>query len=222
MVAWSVASFVIRGIFVLRRAGDVATVAQQLGFTFTPWTNDPKAIPRADTELFKTGWAGGIHNLMTGNYAGMDAEVMEFSRTTGPAGNSSTTVQTVAVYTQNVDLPQFVLQPGNLAIRILDALQHQKVDLDYPPGVSRHYAVHGPDKDRTRALFNESLVSFVESLDRSRGWHIEGAGKKLVVYRYRGRVKPIQLRDFLQETSSIAQSFFAQRQKPLASSAARG
>ena len=161
---------------------------------------------------------------MTGNYAGLDAEVLEYAPTTGRAGNSRTTVQTVAVYTQNVDLPQFVLRPSSLAIKLLDTLQHQKVDLEYPPGVSRHYALHGPDKERIRALFNESLVSFVESLDRGKGWHIEGAGKKLVVYRYRGRVKPAQLRNFLQETSSIAQSFFAsqKQQAPLASSAAQG
>jgi len=49
MVAWSVASFVVRGVFVWKRALDVATVAQELGFTFTPWTNDPKALRRADT-----------------------------------------------------------------------------------------------------------------------------------------------------------------------------
>jgi len=161
---------------------------------------------------------------MTGNYAGLDAEVLEYAPTTGRAGNSRTTVQTVAVYTQNVDLPQFVLRPSSLAIKLLDTLQHQKVDLEYPPGVSRHYALHGPDKERIRALFNESLVSFVESLDRGKGWHIEGAGKKLVVYRYRGRVKPAQLRNFLQETSSIAQSFFAsqKQQPPLARSAAQG
>jgi hypothetical protein len=128
-------------------------------------------------------------------------------------------VQTVAVYTQDVDLPQFVLQPGNLAIEILDAVQHQKVDLDYPPGVSGHYAVHGPDKERIRALFNGGLLTFVESLDRSKGWHIEGAGKKLVLYRYRVRVKPAQLRDFLQETSSIAQSFFGSQGRTMVAKA---
>ena len=128
-------------------------------------------------------------------------------------------MQTVAVYTQDVDLPQFVLQPGNLAIEILDAVQHQKVDLDYPPGVSGHYAVHGPDKERIRALFNGGLLTFVESLDRSKGWHIEGAGKKLVLYRYRVRVKPAQLRDFLQETSSIAQSFFGSQGRTMVAKA---
>jgi len=115
-------------------------------------------------------------------------------------------------------------QPGNLLLRVLDAIQHQKVDLDYPPGVSGHYAVHGPDKERIRSLFNPDLISFIESLDRSKGWHIEGSGKKLVVYRYRGLVKPAKLRDFLQETSSIAQSFFSSQTQhpPLANGAAQG
>ena len=187
----------------------MAEVAQELGFTFTPWTNDPNTVPKVGTELFRQDSLSGFHNVMTGNYGGLEAQVFDYSYSSGSAQNSHTAAQTVAVYTQNVELPLFTLQPGNLALKILDTLQYQKVDLDYPPGVPHHYSVHGPDAARIKGLFNACVISFVEGLDRSKGWHIEGAGKTLVLYRYNKRVQPAQLRDFLQETSCIAQSFFS-------------
>jgi hypothetical protein len=208
----SFVSFVFRtvlGIFqTVKRANGAAAAAQELGFTFTPWMG-PDAAPKIGTELFQKDPGGTCKNVMTGNYSGMDVQLLDYGCTTGNAGHSTTTVQTVAVYKQNVDLPIFTLQPKNLALTIVDKLQHQHVDLDYPPGLSQHYSVRGRDKDTIRSLFNGSLISFVEGLDRSKGWHIEGAGNALVLYRYRGKVKPTELRDFLQETSTIAQSFFA-------------
>ena len=207
--AFSVVRFVIGSLRTMQRAGDMAAAAQELGLTFTPWTNDSNAIPKVGTELFCKHSTGGFHNFMAGNFGRLETQVFDYSYSSGNAQNSSTAVQTVAVYTQNVDLPLFTLQPSSLALKILDTLQHQKVDLDYPPGVSHHYAVHGSDATGIKALFNGSLISFVEGLDRSKGWHIEGAGKTLVMYRYNNRIKPAQLREFLQETSSIAQTFLS-------------
>ncbi|MBZ5722101.1 MAG: hypothetical protein LAO03_17145 [Acidobacteriia bacterium] len=199
-------SFVI-GIFrTKKRSQDVAPLAQELGFRFVPWIG-PEAAPRFATALFQKDPGATCKNLMTGSYAGLDVQVFDYSCTTGSVQNSTSTVQTVAVYSQNTDLPTFALAPKNLADKILAALQHQNVELDCPPGVSLHYAVHGSEKERIRPWFDGRRIRFIESLDRSKGWHIEGAGKTLVLYRYARRVKPAELRDFLQETSSIAQSF---------------
>jgi hypothetical protein len=208
-MAISFAAHFAVGVFqTRRRTRNVTAVAQELGFAFTPWIG-PMMAPRFATELFRNVMGGTFKNVLTGHYAGMDVQLFDYSCTTGNPGNTSTAVQTVAVYTQNFDLPLFTLQPRNLALEIMVALQHQKVDLDYPPGVSRHYAASGPEREKIRTLFNGNLLSFVEGLDRSQGWHIEGAGKTLVLYRYRRRVAPTELKDFLLETSSIAQSFFA-------------
>jgi len=77
------------------------------------------------------------------------------------------------------------------------------------PEFSHRYSVRGPDKERVRALFSDGLVSFLKSLEKSKAWQIEGSGNVLVIYRYARRMKPSEVRDFLQDTSSIAQSFFA-------------
>ena len=216
MAGWFVSSIVMGIIRTLKRAQNMAGAAQELGLKFTAWMG-PESAPRFGTELFQSGSAGGCHDVMTGNFAGLDVQVFDYSRNTGVPGYSTNTArtvavtvaQTVAVYTQNVDLPAFTLEAASFAGKIVDAIQHQKVDLDSAPDFSRQYAVHGVEKDRIRSLFNDRLVSFLGGLDRSHGWHIEGAGKALVLYRYGRRVKPAELRDFLQETSTIAQSFFA-------------
>jgi hypothetical protein len=200
---------VVLGIFRARkRVEDMAAEARALGLTYKPWTGlDPAQALSFNTALFQGGRGFGFKNIVTGNYAGMEVQIFDFTRTSGNTTNSTSTVQTVAVYKQNVDLPVFAIGPGGLAAKIIDALEHQNVDLKSPT-FSRHYAVSGPDKDRIRALFNERLISFLESLDHGKQWHIEGAGKTLVIYRYARRVKPTALKDFLQDTSSIAQSFF--------------
>jgi hypothetical protein len=208
MAGWFVTS-VAFGIFRTRkRSQEAASVAQELGFTFTPWIG-PEAAPQFATALFQKDLGGSFKNVMAGSYAGLGAQVFDYSCTTGSAQNSTSTVQTVAVYTQTIDLPAFALSPKTLADQIIDAIQHQNVELDCPPGVSLHYVVHGSDKEKIRSLFDGRRIRSIESLDRSKGWHIEGAGKTLVLYRYARRVKPTEVRDFLQETSTIAQAFLA-------------
>jgi len=207
-----VASFVIQlitGFFrAKRRSEGVSHVAQALGFSYTAWLG-PESVPKIGTDLFQKDAGGTCKNVMTGKYAGMGLQIFDYSTTTGSPQNSTTTSQTVAVYTQDVELPHFTMQPENLALKVLATLQHRRVALDCPPGVSQHYLTSGPDKDRIRALFNSSLFSFVEGLDRGKGWHIEVEGKTLVLYRYNKRVKPEELRGFVEETASIAQSFFS-------------
>jgi hypothetical protein len=190
-----------------KRLQDMAASAQKFGFSFTPWEG-PSSTPKYPTELFQKYPRGSLKNVLSGQYASMPVQVFDYSYSSGSAQNSTTTSQTVAVYTQPADLPYFALGPGGLAGKIIDALEHQNVPLNSSSSFSRHYAVRGPDPERIRSLFNSRLLSFVEALDHSKQWHIEGAGKTLVVYRWNRRVKPSDLENFLQETSSIAQQFF--------------
>lgn len=181
--------------------------AQSLGLTFSHWSETLSASEIA-TPFFLSGSAG-FKNVMTGSYASMNVEIFDYSHTTGSASNTAITIQTVAVYTQNVDFPTFALGPGGLAAKIIGALEHQNVDVTSDKEFLRRHSVCGKDKERIQALFSPSLIDFVKQLDRTKAWQIEGAGNKLVVYRYARQIKPAVLKNFLQETSSIAQSFFA-------------
>ena len=209
---------IVLGFFRNKKRGEqMQAEAQSLGLTFTHWSNSLSASQIA-TPFFLSGSAG-FKNVMTGNYAGMNVEVFDYSHTSGGASNTSTTIQTAAVYTQNVDFPTFALGPGGLAAKLIDALDHQNVDVTTDKEFLHHHSVRGNDKERIKALFTQPLIDFVKQLDRTKPWQIEGAGNKLVIYRYARQIKPVLLKDFLQETSTIAQSFFAYAGKPSAFSA---
>ena len=208
MVGWSVISFVMGILKTMKRAQDVAPIAQELGFTYTPWIS-PGAGPKFATALFQKDPGATFKNVMTGSYAGFETQVFDYSPTTGSAQQSTTTCQTVVAYTQNVDLPWFVLEPKSIAGKILDALEHQNVELDCPSDLKLHYMVRGLDKEKVRALFDGQRIRLIESLDRSKAWHLEGAGKTVIVYRYARKVQPSELKEFLQETSAMVQSFLA-------------
>lgn len=201
------------------RSKQLEAEAQALGFTFSHWS-ETLAASEIATPFFIEG-SGGFNNVMAGNYAGMNVEVFDYSHTSGSASNTTVTVQTVAVYTQKVDFPVFAVGLGGLAAKIINAIDHQSVDVTADKEFLHHYSVRGQDKERIKALFNESLISFVKRLDRKKAWRVEGSGQKLAIYRYARKTKPAALRDFLQETSSIAQAFFtaASANKPSAFSA---
>ena len=181
--------------------------AQSLGLTFSHWS-ETLSDAKIATPFFLSGSAG-FKNVVSGHYAGMNIDVFDYSHTSGGAQNTSITIQTVVVYTRDVDLPTFALGPGGLTGKIIGALDHQNVEVTPDKEFLHHHSVRGQDKERIKALFSEPLIEFVKQLDRTKAWQIEGAGNKLVIYRYAHQVKPAVLKDFLQETSSIAQSFFA-------------
>jgi hypothetical protein len=190
-----------------KRGQQMASEAQALGLTFSLW-NGPELAPKLHTPFFNTGSRFAFKNIMTGAFSGLEVQVFDYSRSSGSASNSTSTAQTVAVYTQSIDFPVFALGPGGVAAKIINAIEHQNVEIN-DGEFSHRYSVRGPEKDRIRALFGEALIRFLKDLDHGKQWQIEGAGKNLIIYRFARRIKPADLRDFLQETSSIAQSFFA-------------
>ncbi len=204
---WFVVSIAFSIMRSLTRNRNMENEARSLGFMFTAWIG-PESTPKITTPYLMNG-SGAYKNVLSGSYDGFEVQVFDYAHTSGGTSNSTTRVQTVAVYKKNVSLPAFAIGPGGLAAKIIDALEHQNVELNVDQEFSRRYSVRGPDKERVRALFTDGLVSFLKGLERSKSWQIEGAGNALVIYRYARRVKPSDLRGFLQDTSSIAQSFFA-------------
>src|SRR4029077_6541947 len=94
MVGWSVISFLLGILKTMNRAQHVAPIAQELGFTYTPWIG-PEAAPQFATALFKKNRGATLKNVMTGNYAGLETQVFDYSVTTGSVQQSTTTCQTV-------------------------------------------------------------------------------------------------------------------------------
>ena len=191
----------------LQNIGAAAGVAQELGLTFTPWS-EPGSAAIIGTPLFRNKPAGEVKNLMKGRNAGMEVQVFNYSYSVGTAANSTPVGHTVVVYSQNVDVPVFEAEPETLAERLTDALLHHDIDFDQHPRFSKLYALRGPEPEKIRAFFTDGVLSFFEGLNQDGKWHIEGAGKNLVFYRYAQHVRAEELKSFLEETSGMAKSLF--------------
>jgi len=146
---------------------------------------------------------------MNGTYGSYPASVFDYSYTVSGGENSSTFTQTVVAFRQDHQLPWFELRPEGFLDRIADAFVHRDIDFETHPEFSKRYALRGDDGTAIRVVFTPALLSFFEMLPPERKWHIEGSGFTLLAYRANLTVAPQEIRTFVEETCSIANSFFA-------------
>ena len=199
-------------LYAKKRTRELNAVAQQIGFRFLAnrWTG-PTLTSQPKTSLLQRS-RGKFSNVMTGESGGLQIGLFDY---TYPMGKSSVT-QTVATFSQDIQLPPFALRPENLLDRIGDAMFHNDIDFDSNPEFSKRYLLRSPDEANTRKLFTPSLLTYLEQFQTE--WCIEGTGSTLIVYRGGRPVSPVDVPAFLEETSRIARTFFASDglRKPMA------
>jgi len=190
-----------------QRAADLRAVADALGFNYAG--NDSSLTFQANTALFRRGSRRRFRNVMNGTYGSYPASVFDYSYTVSGGESSSTFTQTVVAFRQDHQLPWFELRPEGFLDRIADAFVHRDIDFETHPEFSKRYALRGDDGTAIRVVFTPALLSFFEMLPPERKWHIEGSGFTLLAYRANLTVAPQEIRTFVEETCSIANSFFA-------------
>jgi hypothetical protein len=193
-----------------KRTQALQVTAQEIGFTFgdEDWEDQSQA-PQLETALFDRGHSRKFDNVMSGSYSGFRVSLFDYSFTTGGGKSSHTWTQTVAAFTQELSLPDFALRPEGFFDRIGEALVHKDIHFDSHPDFSHRYHLRGSDPEKIRELFSPALLTFCEGLAPEDKWHIEGNGTALILYRSDATVNPVEVRAFLDETSSIASSFFS-------------
>lgn len=78
----------------------------------------------------------------------------------------------------------------------------RKIDL---PSLPSRYDLRSPEHaDHVKRLFDDSLLNFFSN---NPGWHIEGGGRHLLIYRFDILMKPQDLRTFVSECRDIAEQF---------------
>lgn len=190
-------------LYAKKRTRELNAVAQQIGFRFLAnhWSG-PSLSPQHKTSLLQRT-RGKFSNVMTGESGGLQISLFDY---TYPMGKSSVT-QTLATFSQNLQLPPFALRPENVLDRIGDAVFHNDIDFDSNPEFSKRYLLRSPDEANTRRLFTPSLLTYLEQFQTK--WYIEGTGSTLIVFRGGRPVSPFDMPAFLEETSRIARTFFA-------------
>jgi len=208
---------VIAGIWAIKKALDrkrtraLSDAAAEIGFTFCgeDWT-DKSHAPLLETALFGKGHGHRFRNIMTSDRAGFRVSLFDYSFTVGGGRNQQTYTQTVATFSKDdASLPYFELRPANLFDKAWDAVTHKNIHFDTDSEFARRYVLQGALPEKVRELFTRGLVSFVDGLDSQQKWHIEGAGRTLVIYRAKKKEPVEQMRTFLEQTTAIAAPFLS-------------
>lgn len=194
-----------------KRSQAFSASALEMGFAFEGGTwSDPRKAPHLNTTLFTKGSAKTFRNVMTGSSSGLHVSLFDYSYVVSDGRNSRTCAQTVASFSKTgVQLPEFQMGPKGLLQKFGDALFHTNINFDSHADFSRRYQVRSPTQEKTRELFTGSLLSFLEGLDPKQEWRLEGSEETLIVYRAGQRVKPEDLRVFLDETARLGSSFLS-------------
>jgi hypothetical protein len=205
-----IAAVIVKHIRAQKRTDALQTVAQEIGFYFAgnDWSDQSQA-PQTGIALFKRGGGGRFKNIMTGTSAGFRTSLFDYSFTVGGAKSRRTFTQTVAAFSQDLLLPRFDMRPEGFLDRIGDAFVHKDIDFASHPEFSRLYLLRGSEQDSIRELFTPALLTFLEGLPSDDKWHIEGVGATLILYRSDVTVGADRIHAFLDETFSIARTFFS-------------
>jgi hypothetical protein len=191
-----------------RRSRAVAAVAQGLGFSFEEKSKGPESGD-LKTWLFQRGSGKTFRNVMATESAGMNVRLFDYSYVVNEGQNAKTVGQTVATFSRaGLSMAEFEMEPMGMIQRIGEAITHKNIRFDTHPDLGHLYQIRSPDVARTREMFTEVLLSYLEGLDAHKKWRLEGQGETLIVYRSGRRVKPEGLKEFFEEASTLAGSFF--------------
>ncbi len=204
----------IAGIAVLARRFDkkrtaaLEDVAGRLGLDFYPKGGDisPEALSVFD--LFSRGHTKRVKNAMTGPLGDAEAAIFDYAYTTGHGKNRTTHSQTVAMFDMpGLALPNFILKPENIFHKIGGVFGYQDIDFDDHPKFSKQYLLRGADEEAIRQVFGEEVLMH---FDLYKGLCVEAAGQRLMVYRGSRRVKPADLRNFVDDARDVLDLFCEQ------------
>ena len=187
-----------------RRTREMQTAAREIGFTFegADWI-DLMQSPQLDSILFVKGAGGRWSNVMTGTVSGLKTSIFDYSCGIARSRRGGYT-QTVVAFSQEMQLPMFAVCPNTASDPIRGPSHYHEMDFDF----SNRYVLRGPDEEKMRELLTPALTSTLLSFTPEDGWHIEGMGTTLVLYRMGATVRTAEFPAFLQQTSLIARTFF--------------
>jgi hypothetical protein len=198
---WGISAYYER-----KRSEALSAAASLMGFAFN--AKDESQAPQLQTALFQKGHSKEFRNIMTGSAGNLRAVLFDYKFTVGGGRYSHTYKQTVATYSKSgLQLPVFEIRQRGLWLKLFSG---KGVRFDSQPEFSRTMYLRCSDEVRAQSIFTPALLSFLVQVEPGKKWRFEGQGDTLVVYRSEKKVKPPDLRSFLDETSSLATQFFTQ------------
>ncbi len=189
-----------------KRREQISKVAEELSLQFFEGKTSmfggsgdaaPLQAQMASFKLFSQGRGRHIRNMIYGDAAGTELAIFDYQYTTGSGKHSHTWRQSV-MYMKGSDvmLPQFIARPENFFDKVGSVLGFKDIDFDEHPEFSKAFKLVGNNETAIRQLFTAELMDFFM---QHRDMTIEAAGNQMVYYRPQRRVKPPEIKDFMQD-----------------------
>jgi hypothetical protein len=184
------------------RREKVERLARRLGFSYRQEGEPLLRLGLPDFQLFSRGRSRRHRSLLQGDRLGASVVISDYQYVTGSGRSQSTHRQTVLILeSERQRLPAFRLRPEHLGDRLAAKLGFQDIDIPGQPLFSERFRLQGDDEEAIRACFDVAVIDF---LIRHSGFHIEGQGGTLLLYRPRRRLPPEEIEAFLEQGLELA------------------
>ena len=200
------------------RTKEFKQVAEEMGFSFYPKVRDDHPAGRSFDKLFRLlrptqarnsqGDFGEIRNMLHSVSEQLEVGIFGYQyTTTGNYGGHARRPSVIYFRSPELNLPQFSLRPEGRSDKIGSALGYQDIDFESDrTGVefSKKYLLQGKDEQKVRELFATEVLGFFEGQD---GISTEGGGDQLIFYGLGKRIKPEDVRPFMEEGLEVFRLF---------------
>ena len=188
-----------------KRRALLKEIADSLSFSYAEKDNGFLLSSLDQFYLFSQGRSRRIYNVMKGTLIGTAITIMDYRYTTGGGKNSTTFKQTVIIFdSEHLQLPSFSLRPENVFHKIGSAFGYRDIDFDSHPGFSKKYLLRGMNEEAVRNTFDYDLLSYCE---QQKNLYLEGEGNKLIYYKFGRRIKPDEIKLFLEQGMAVFNQF---------------
>jgi hypothetical protein len=179
-----------------KRREALEQLAVEMRWSFSSEGDDSLLSSLRGFHLFSKGHSKRLKNLLRGQVRDTSAAVFDYQYTTGGGKNRHASYHTVLCLTLGGrPLPRFSLRPERVFDKIGDIVGYRDIDFESHPAFSKKYFLRGDDEMAIRNLFGAGLISLLE---QESGLCMEGEADRILIYRQRGRLKPEEIRPFLQ------------------------
>jgi hypothetical protein len=174
-----------------KRTEQLGAVGRDLDFQFIP-DGDPNLLESLSG--FQLPYDGKIKNLLRSRTEKLEVAIFDFRFS---AGKSPLTHSVIMFRIPGASLPKFVMEPKDLARKMLwSARGLQNIHFADSLGFSSKYMLRGDVEQAVRQLFNVAIRDYFAKTNEMR---MEGCGHTLLLYRCVVRIKPKEVRKFLEE-----------------------
>lgn len=179
-----------------KRATELAIIANELGFQFSPHKDERLLSMLQQFRLFNSGHSRRMKNVMTAATEHTILTIFDYQFTTGGGKHSQTHSHTlVAAESSAFQFPRFSIWPEGLGDKIGAKFGRQDIDFDQHPDFSSKFVLQADDENAVRRFLTSQILDWCVSRPDLSVDSVPG----LLTYRKAGRRKPEEIRDFMSE-----------------------